>query len=380
MAVFLFIHPLERVKNIRNILLLDPLSCIFHRIPDFHPVHPQPFTANGKGDGTLFRIFHRIIQQINQHLFNTHLIAAEHAGHGRIHMQPKFQSLFPGLYPNHVHNLGKKLPCFIDSIHNLHLTGFNLGQIQYVINERQQHFACPLDIPGILGNVIGNIPPQNHFVQPDNGIDRSADLMAHTGEKMVFSLIELFNLLFLLYGDLVFFFIKMVLEQQNHTCQGSRQNHGTGRIKICLSVSIWQDKLRIMIGHIITHQRLSGTQEEKHQHPLTLQSNTDINETEYKPLRNPAINPPSGKKDYRKQQKQQYYNGRGSHINTFLFNTDLHGHVHIKNASRHDEHICRKSAQNQYKNQSNHADTRNKPEHALSQTGLMIKYDVKPFF
>ena len=77
---------------------------------------------------------------------------------------------------------------------------------------------------------------------------------------MVLRLIELLDLLLLLYGDLVLFFVKMILEQQKHAGQSSRQNHGTGGVEIGLARGIGQHELRVMERHIIAHQRLDGAQ------------------------------------------------------------------------------------------------------------------------
>ena len=105
--VLLLVHAPESIENIGDVLFLHPLSRVLHGIPDPHPVHTHPLTAHGQGHGALFRIFHRIVQQIDQHLLDAHLVSAEHAGYGGIHLQLELQPLFPGLDPDHVHDLGE---------------------------------------------------------------------------------------------------------------------------------------------------------------------------------------------------------------------------------------------------------------------------------
>ena len=116
---------LKGVEDIRNVFLFHPLPGVLHGIPDAHPVQRHPLTADGQGDGTFLGIFHRIVQQIDQHLLDAHLIAAEHAGHGRIHMQLEFQPLFLCLDPDHVHDIRKKLPRLVGCVHDLHLAGLD---------------------------------------------------------------------------------------------------------------------------------------------------------------------------------------------------------------------------------------------------------------
>ena len=76
---------------------------------------------------------------------------------------------------------------------------------------------------------------------------------------MILRLVQLLNLLFLRYGKLFLFLIKMILEQKQHACKESCHDNGTGRIEIRLGRSIWQYQFRPKIGKIITAQRLQRT-------------------------------------------------------------------------------------------------------------------------
>ena len=104
-AVFLFIHPFEGIENIRDIFLFYTESGILHRIPYPHPVQIQAFAADGESDRSFACVFYSIVQKIDQYLFDTYFIAAEHARDGRIHMKPELQSFFSGLDPDHVYDL-----------------------------------------------------------------------------------------------------------------------------------------------------------------------------------------------------------------------------------------------------------------------------------
>ena len=104
MEVFLFVHPFECVKNIRNVFLLYTLSGIFYRIPHTHFVQLQALASDGECDTSFACIFDCIVQKVDQDLLDTHFVAAEHAWNGRIHVQTEFQSLFLCLDPDHIDN------------------------------------------------------------------------------------------------------------------------------------------------------------------------------------------------------------------------------------------------------------------------------------
>ncbi len=150
MAVLFFIHPPERIKDIRYILLFHSLPRIFHRIPDPDSVERKPLTPDREGDGTLARIFHRIVEEVDQNLLNAYFIAAEHARDRRVYHKLKLQPLLR--------------PCLIRDFHNLHLSRFNLGKVQDVIDQRQKHLAGSLDISCVFRHILRDIPPQYDLI------------------------------------------------------------------------------------------------------------------------------------------------------------------------------------------------------------------------
>ena len=124
-------------------------------------------------------------------------------------MELKLQALFSRLNPDHIDNLGKEGSCLIGDINDFHLPGFDLGDIQNVIDQRKQQFTGPLDVPCILRHFLGSLLPQNNLVQPDDRVNRRADLMAHAGKEVVLRPVQLLNLLFLPLGKGVFLFIHL---------------------------------------------------------------------------------------------------------------------------------------------------------------------------
>ena len=203
--------------------------------------------------------------------------------------------------------------------------------------------------------------------------------MAHAGEKVVLRLVQLLYLLLLLNRKLVLLFVQMGQEQKQKAGEPSHQNHRADGIKIRLCFGILHHILRMIICYVITCHCLRRTEQEKHAFPLSLQGNDNVNKTEHKPLRHPAVNPAPSKKHNGKQTEQKHHCGRGPPIDIFFLNTDPHGQIHKQQASRQQKQVCRVPAHNQHKEQGDHADACDQTEHALSQADPVVKDIVKPF-
>ena len=65
----------------------------------------------------------------------------------------------------------------------LQLAGLDLGEVQHVVDDAQQVLAGPLDLVQVvaLGVVVRDVERQ--VGEPDDGVHRRADLMAHVGQK-----------------------------------------------------------------------------------------------------------------------------------------------------------------------------------------------------
>ncbi len=153
-AVLFLIHPLKGVEDIGDVLLFHPLAAVLHRVPNPHPVHSPALTPDGELHKALPRIFNCIVQQVYQDLLDAHLVAKQHTGDGGVHMEPEFQPLLLGLYPNHIDDFGKKLPRLVRDIYNLHLAGLYLGKVQDVVDQGEEHLAGALDVPGVFSYLL----------------------------------------------------------------------------------------------------------------------------------------------------------------------------------------------------------------------------------
>ena len=78
-------------------------------------------------------------------------------------METELQPFFLCLDPDHIDDLGKKGACFVGNVNDLHFSGFDLGQIQDIIDKRKQYFAGALDVSCVFDHIIGNI----RFAQDD---------------------------------------------------------------------------------------------------------------------------------------------------------------------------------------------------------------------
>ena len=379
-TVFLLVHPPERVENIGNILLLHALAGILHRIPDPHAVDPLPLTPDGQGNGAFAGILHRVVQQIDQNLLDAHLVSAEHAGNGGIHMELKFQALFLGLDPNHVDDFRKEGPGLIGDVDNLHLSGFDFGDVQNVVNQGEQQLAGPLDIPGVLRYLRRDVLPQDDLIESDDRVDGRADLVAHAGKEVILRPVQLLDLLFLPLREGILLLVHPVQEHEQDAGEQPHHNHGKGGVKQCVVLRIRRGKGRIVKGGAVAKQRLRRTKSEKDRPAPSLQGDADVDEAEHKPLRHAAVKAACGKKGDGKQRKQQYRNERGAHVNPFFPNADLDDCRHEGQACQHNQHVPEASAHGQGKRNGDHADAGHNAEHSLAEADPVIGNNLKPFF
>ncbi len=83
----------------------------------------------------------------------------------------------------------EKLLCGIGRLRKGHLSGFELGHIQNVVDQRQQELACILRARDIGGDCGGWALTQHHLVHTQHNVDGCADFVAHVCEKDAFCLI-----------------------------------------------------------------------------------------------------------------------------------------------------------------------------------------------
>ena len=137
-----------------------------------------------KCDGPFFCILDGIVQQVHKDLFDTHLVTEQLCRDRRIHLDLQLQIFFLRSEPHHVHDLGDHGSQIVVNGNNIHLSGFDLADVQNIIHQRQQHLARALNVVGVLDDLLGSILlTQDNLVQTEDRIDRCADLMTHGREE-----------------------------------------------------------------------------------------------------------------------------------------------------------------------------------------------------
>ena len=115
----------------------------------------------------------------------------------------------------------------------------------------------------------------------------------------------------------------------------------------------------------------------------TVQSNADINKTEYEPLRHPAVKAARREKGDRKQQEQQNRDNRGSRLDALdapLADTESHNQRHYDESYNKKQNIPYISSHGHGKRYGDHAYTGHHTEHPLTHSNSLVGDDIKPFF
>ena len=140
------------------------------------------------------RELHGVGQQIGQDLAEARGVAEQRRGNVGRHVELEFEALGVELRR---HDVGQ----FLDEIGqaeggSLHdqLPGFDLRQVQHVVDHDEQRLAGQAD----LGEKIGLLEIQRRLPeqvrQADDRIHRRADLVAHVGEELALGIVRLFRL------------------------------------------------------------------------------------------------------------------------------------------------------------------------------------------
>ena len=130
--------------------------------------------------------FDCVLHQIGQHLAQANPIAHQPVGHPGLHMDQEFQTFFLRLL---CHQRGGAIQHIVQpEWHALqaHLAGLNLGEIQNIVDDRQQGIARRIDLLHIVQLTRRQLGAQRQVRQANDGVHRRADLMAHVGKKLAF--------------------------------------------------------------------------------------------------------------------------------------------------------------------------------------------------
>ena len=148
-----------------------------------------------EGNGSLLRILYSIIQNIDQHSAQAHLISKQLSRHLLICFHDESKSLFLCLLGDDQRYIIQQIGNIIISRNDLHLPGFNLGDIKDIIDNCQKITGCQTDIFNILSDLLADLLFQGKLRESDNGVHRRSDLMRHIGQEGRLCLIRILCIL-----------------------------------------------------------------------------------------------------------------------------------------------------------------------------------------
>jgi len=126
---------------------------------------------------------HRIAHQIDHHLPQAPPISHHSPGGLRVVAQHQLQPLGPGPGRHEEHHVLRRLEEVKGRRNEGHGPRFDLGQVQYVVDDVQQRFRRGLDDIQVTVLPGGELRPLEDLRHAEDAIHGGADLMAHPGQK-----------------------------------------------------------------------------------------------------------------------------------------------------------------------------------------------------
>ena len=185
-----------------------------------------------KGHATLLGVLDRVVQHVYQDLLDPHLVTVNLGGKLRVDVDAQLEPLVPGVDPHHGDDVRNHVAHRVVGKRELHLARFELGHVQDVVYQVQEHAAGRCDLAGVLGDLVRDVFAQNHLVQPDDRVHRRANLVAHAREEAVLGAVQLQDLLLLRRHDAALLMRDMQLEQEHDDCQDGGDDERRERVNV----------------------------------------------------------------------------------------------------------------------------------------------------
>ena len=168
------------------------------RILDREPEGDRTFVLlnefSGEADFTARGEFNGIAAQVKHHLAEPAGIPTQLERDLRGDMTDKLKPFFGGFDGEHFGRVFQQGPDVKIDLFELELLGFDLGDIQDVVDEGEQGLAAVANEIGVLALLAGKGRAQEQRGHADHSIHRSADLVAHIGQELSFGDIGLLGL------------------------------------------------------------------------------------------------------------------------------------------------------------------------------------------
>ena len=134
----------------------------------------------------LGRELDRIRKQVEHHLLEAQFVGGDDVD-GGIHVQLQPHGSLCGPLPDHRHAVLERLTD-VDKRHvELHPSGLDLREVEDVVEELEQVLARLPDVADVLLLAVVEItehPLEEHLGEPDDGVQRRAQLVGHAGEEL----------------------------------------------------------------------------------------------------------------------------------------------------------------------------------------------------
>ena len=164
MFIGVLIHAFKSREQIRNIFRLDADACICDVIDHVAGFFIDHLALDRQRYGALFRVFDRVIEDIDEDLLDTHIITYQFIWNIRRYIDMEFQFLFLGADPHHADEVREHLSGLIRRGKKLHTSRLDLTHIEYVIDKVKKELACRLDIRGIFHDLLADIFTEDHLI------------------------------------------------------------------------------------------------------------------------------------------------------------------------------------------------------------------------
>jgi hypothetical protein len=128
--------------------------------------------------------FDRVADEVGEHLAEARGIAAQHERHVHVDLAGELQALLLRGVREQLHDLLDRRAQVEVQLLQLHLAGLDLGEVEDVVDDREQGLAAAPHRIGVLALLARERGVEEQARHPDDAVHRRADLVAHRGEEL----------------------------------------------------------------------------------------------------------------------------------------------------------------------------------------------------
>ena len=184
---------LEGLEEVGQLALADADSGVAHFNAEPDALALAFEAADVEQDLAELGEFGGIGEQVQQHLPQAQRITIEMGWHGLIDQEQQLQALVEDLLGDQAgevrqHRVEQEIGAF-----EAHPAGLDLGEIEDVIDDRQEFLAGTIDLADVILQSRLRVRAQGQVGEADDGVHRRAQFVAHPREELAFGCIGLFR-------------------------------------------------------------------------------------------------------------------------------------------------------------------------------------------